>query len=118
MGDKHVLTRREFTRESALAVLAGVTITVSGCGDDSPSGPSGSPNDEVGSVSANHGHSAVITEAQLQAGNAISLNIRGNAPHPHTVDLSATELQQISAGQRVSKVSSNDDGHTHDVTFN
>ena len=52
------------------------------------------------------------------AGNAISLNIRGNAPHPHTVDLSATELQQISAGQRVSKVSSNDDGHTHDVTFN
>ena len=34
MKDVNLLTRREFTVESALAMLAGVTITISGCGDD------------------------------------------------------------------------------------
>ena len=34
MSDENLLTRREFTVESALAMLAGVTITIAGCGDD------------------------------------------------------------------------------------
>ena len=34
MNDENLLTRREFTVESALAMLAGVTITISGCGGD------------------------------------------------------------------------------------
>ena len=122
MHDEHSLTRREFTLEGALAILAGVTITISGCGgDDSPSAPSpqpGSSGDEVGTVSANHGHTAVITAAQLSAGNALSLNIQGSAPHPHTVQITAGEVQTIASGQRVTKESSNDDAHTHVVTFN
>jgi hypothetical protein len=36
-------------------------------------------------ISANHGHSAVITGAQLTAGGAVELNIRGTATHAHTV---------------------------------
>ena len=37
MSDETLLTRREFTVESALAMLAGVTITITGCGgDDNP----------------------------------------------------------------------------------
>ena len=34
MSDDTLLTRREFTVESALAMLAGVTITITGCGGD------------------------------------------------------------------------------------
>ena len=34
MSDENLLTRREFTVESALAMLATVTITITGCGDD------------------------------------------------------------------------------------
>jgi hypothetical protein len=122
MHDEHSLTRREFTLEGALALLAGVTITISGCGgDDSPSGPSpqpGNSGNEVVAVSENHGHTAVITAAQLSAGNALSLNIQGSAPHPHTVQITADEVQTIANGQRVTKESSNDDAHTHLVTFN
>jgi hypothetical protein len=119
MHDEHSLTRREFTLEGALALLAGVTITISGCGgDDSPAGPSPQSGDEVAAVSANHGHSAVITAAQLSAGNALSLNIQGSAPHPHTVEITAGEVQTIANGQRVTKESSNNDAHTHFVTFN
>ena len=126
------LDRREFALRSMLAMLAGVTITISGCGGGgggSPTGSSGtggstgggtgsSSGDKVGNISANHGHTAVITSAQLTAGGALQLNIRGNADHPHTVDLSAAELSSIAAGQRVGKGSSEESFHTHTVTFN
>lgn len=111
---------RRATLQAILAILSGVTITIAACGSDSPSAPDGS---ETGAVSDNHGHSAVILSAQLTAGNGIVLQIRGSASHPHTVDLSAAEIGQIAAGQRVSKTSSTDASadfgtHAHTVTFN
>jgi hypothetical protein len=114
------ITRREFTLESALALLAGVTITVSGCGKDSPdTTTSPTPDGSVsGTVSENHGHVATITGAQITAAGALSLNIQGTATHPHTVTLSADEVRQIGGRQRVTKTSSSQDGHTHNVTFN
>ncbi len=120
MGD---MTRREFTLASALAMLSGVTITISGCGGGGGGGisnptPPTNPGDETGSVSANHGHVAVITAAELAAGAALNLNIAGQAGHPHTVTLSAAEVMQIAGGARVTKTSTTVDSHNHQVTFN
>jgi len=125
MSDDNLLTRREFTVESALAMLAGVTITITGCGGGdnggggAGAGPSPQPGDKVASVGSSdgHTHSAQITAAQLAAGNAISITLTGSG-HTHTLDLSQAELTQINAGTRVQKTSSNDQGHTHLVTFN
>ncbi len=122
-------TRREVTVQSALAMLSGVAITLSSCGDSNspttPSTPSPPPppaappaGDNVGVVGANHGHTAVITAAQLAAANAVSLDISGSANHPHTVTLTDTEVGQIAGGTRVQKASSNNQAHTHTVTFN
>ena len=69
-------------------------------------------------MSANHGHVATVTSAALQAGGAVSLNIRGSADHDHTVDLTTTEVGQVAGGTRVTKTSSSDAGHVHTVTFN
>jgi hypothetical protein len=114
--------RREFTRQSILALLSGVAVTIA-CGDDngSPTSPTG--GGVSGSVSANHGHAATITDAQLTANNAITLQIQSSATHPHTVELSAQEVAQIAARQRVSKTSSTNDSpdaglHSHTVIFN
>jgi hypothetical protein len=116
------LPRREFALEIALLALAGAAVTVSACGGggSSPSGSTPPPaaGDEVGSISDNHGHSAVITAARLAQGAEYDLDIRGSSGHPHTVRLTAADLAQVSSGARVGKVSSNDDGHTHQVTFN
>ena len=118
------MTRREFTLESALALLAGATITISACGgggSSSPTSPSPSgqaAQDVSGSVSANHGHAASITGTQITARGAVMLNIQGGATHPHTVELSADEVTRIGARQQVSKQSTTDDGHSHLVTFN
>jgi spore coat protein U-like protein len=118
------ISRREFTLAAAMAVLSGVAISVSACGGGSSSAspaspsPTGSSTDKVGSISANHGHSAVITSAQLGTAGGITLNIQGSAGHPHTVALTGGELSTIAGSQRVAKESSNDAGHSHTVTFN
>jgi hypothetical protein len=120
-----MLGRREFTLQSALALLAGVVITVEGCGSDAPTNPTPTPApapaappaDVNGSVSANHGHVAVVAAAQITAGNALSLNIQGTATHPHTVDLTQAELVTLRNRQAVSKDSTNNNGHMHTVTF-
>jgi len=122
LDDSRSITRREFTLEWALAMLAGVAITVSGCGSDSPSSPTtvgGSGSGNVsGDISANHGHIATVTAAEITAAGALSLNIMGNATHPHTVTLSASQVQQIGARQRVAVTSTTDESHAHTVTFN
>lgn len=123
------LTRREFTLQWAMTVLGGVVITITGCGDsssESPSSPSptttapptSGSGDVQGAISANHGHTAVITAGQLAAGNQVILDIRGNADHTHSVTLTAAEVMQIAAGQRVSEQSTSNQSHTHFVTFN
>lgn len=117
-----MLDRREFTLAAALAMLSGVTITISGCGgSSSPGSPTNPPqpsSDKTGQISANHGHTAVITNAQLTAGGALALDIAGSGGHSHVVSLSAAEVVQIRDGQRVAKESSSEQGHTHTVTFN
>jgi hypothetical protein len=118
-----LITRREFTVEAAMALLAGVTITVSGCGGSSepstPTSPTPAASGNVaGSITANHGHTATINSMQISAAGAITLDIQGTATHPHTVALTADEVRAIGARTRVSKTSSSDDGHTHMVTFN
>ena len=121
MSDDTLLTRREFTVESALAMLAGVTITITGCGDDDNPTTNPTPaTDKTGTVSTDvgHSHTAVITAAQLTAGNAITLTLTGQTTHIHTVALSQAELTQISGGTRVQKTSTTDNAHMHTVTFN
>jgi hypothetical protein len=99
-------------------MLAGVVITISGCGDDdsSPTSPSG--GDVSGSISANHGHVATVRNADITAAGAVSLDIRGSADHPHTVTLTAAQVQQIGNRQQVVATSTTEVAHQHTVTFN
>jgi hypothetical protein len=117
--------RRDFTVGALLAMLGGVSITISACGGkagsfpSSPSAPS-TPEpvaDKAGVISNNHGHVAVITGAQLTAASTLALSIQGTASHNHMVELSSDEIGQIRAGRTIAKESSGT-SHTHMVTFN
>jgi hypothetical protein len=122
--DDSTLDRREFTRLSLLAMLSGVAITISGCGGGgsspgTPSTPNPNPGEERGDISANHGHTVVITAAQLTAGNQLLLTLtQGTPAHTHTVALTAAEVVSIRDGGRVAKATSTDELHEHTVTFN
>lgn len=112
------VTRRQFTLQSALAVLSGCVITVTGCGSGSPAAPSQpAATDVPGTISGNHGHTALIKAAQITAGNAVSLDIQGTASHPHTVEISQAEIAALKSRQPVTKSSSTDASHQHSVTF-
>ena len=122
--DDREISRREFSVEALTALFAGVVITVTACDSDGGPvtvGPGGSG--EAGTISANHGHTATVESVQLTAGNAVSIDIRGSADHPHTVTLSATEVGQIRDNQRVTTTTTTDASaafgtHAHTVTFN
>jgi hypothetical protein len=120
-ADAATISRRAFTLESALALLSTVAITVSGCDNDNdstPTTPSTAPTSGVtGNISANHGHTAVIDGARITAGTAFSLDIRGTATHPHTVDVAQADLMALQNRQTVTKTSTTDSGHSHTVTF-
>ena len=118
MADFKRLTRREFTISSAMAALSGVVITMAGCDESSNSTTPDPVEDVVGVVAQNHGHSAVVTSAQLGAGNTIVLAIQGTANHAHSVELTGAELSQIQQGTQVMKTSTSNASHTHNVTFN
>ena len=55
MGKSHTVSRRDFTVKSALAVLAGTTITITACDSDSPTAPTNGPgpSGETGTISSN-----------------------------------------------------------------
>ena len=101
-----------------MALLAGVSVTVVGCGsdDDAPAGATRVP--EVGEVSENHGHVAQIRAPQLAAAAAVDLDIRGTSGHTHMVRLTNDEVRRVRDGERVVKISSLMSSHSHTVTFN
>jgi hypothetical protein len=116
----------------AMLMLGGAAITISGCGggDSSPAGPNPNPTptptptptpgggDKSGQISANHGHVATLSAAELTAGMGLSLGIRGSATHNHNIALTGAQVVSVRDGARVQILSSNDDGHNHTVSFN
>ena len=122
-----LIGRRQFSF-TALALLGGATIAI-GCGGTTniPTSPTTTPSQgqNIGFVTANHPmpHVAVISAAQLSAGNGIVLDI-SNGLHSHTVTLTGAQVMQIAARASVSVDSSTnthsngDEPHAHTVTFN
>jgi hypothetical protein len=115
------LTRRDFTVNSVLALLAGCVITVTeiGC-DETPSTPSTAPPADINgnvAVAGNHSHAVTVTGAQISAGNAVSLTLTGSTTHTHTVQLSQSDLTTLKNRQAVTHDSTNDNSHVHAVTF-
>lgn len=119
-------SRRTFPTMTFMALIAGVAISIVACGGDNATSLTvGGPGatDQTGSISSNHGHVATLTVAQLTAGDAVTMDIRGNADHSHIVGFTGAEVAQIRNSQRVTATSSTETSptsgpHSHTVTFN
>jgi hypothetical protein len=105
--------------ESAAALLGGATLLVSACASEAPTTPE-TPEDEVGAIALTHGHRAVVTAAQLAAGGALRIEIKGESIHGHALDLLPDDLARIRRGEAVTVLSAPgwEDKHDHRVTFN
>ena len=120
MNTNLTLNRRDLLQSllslPTFAALFAATITVS-CADDS--GSSSGSGDVNGTIGDNHGHSVTITEAELDAGDAVTLTLTTGLGHTHTAELNAQEVQDIADGTEVVVESStaSSDNHSHTVTF-
>jgi hypothetical protein len=112
------MDRREFTGKALLAMLAGVTVTIAGCGSEGPAAPSAPLTDKTGVVENNHGHAATITSAQQAAGGGATLNIQGTSSHDHVLELTAAEVTRVRFGLQVVKQCGMSRNHMHTITFN
>jgi hypothetical protein len=112
------IDRREFTGRALLAMLAGVTVTISGCGSENGAAPSPPVADKAGVVASNHGHATIITAAQQTAGGSVVLNIQGSSGHDHVLVLTAAEVESIRRGLPVAKDCEMNRSHVHTVSFN
>lgn len=65
----------------------------------------------------NHGHSMLVSAADIDAGAAKTYDIKGSSPHSHTVELSADDFKDLTPGSVFVLTSSVDAGHSHDVTI-
>jgi hypothetical protein len=111
------IDRREFTGRALLAMLAGVTVTITGC-SESPVAPEPAASDKTGAIANNHGHVATITAAQQTAGGSVTLSIQGTSSHNHELILTAAEVKTIRFGLQVVKGCEMNRNHMHTITFN
>ncbi|MCX6116569.1 MAG: hypothetical protein NT027_03435 [Proteobacteria bacterium] len=116
------LNRRDVLAKSAYAALAsGLAIAVSGLAQEtngefvSTSVPEFVPIN--GSVSANHGHNALLTIEQIQSKSQVTRSIQGESGHSHNLDISPEDLNQLRQGNSIQVVSSTDFSHSHTVVF-
>jgi hypothetical protein len=134
-GPRVDLERRRISTLAALALLGGPTITVLGCGGGGGSSPAAAPpppaatptpppaatcppDNACGHVDGDPQHHAEITAAQLSAGGALELDIKGSSVHSHMVSLTADEVVAVRERRRVEKQSSATLNHDHLVVFN
>lgn len=78
--------------------------------------PAMSCNTTSSQISANHGHALTVPIADVMAGVDKMYNIKGASAHPHMITITAAQFAMIKANTAITVTSSNDAGHTHDVT--
>jgi hypothetical protein len=125
-------SRREFLTSAGrvmVAVPAGWVLLQAGCGGG---GDGGAECDDANGVvvtateitvnsgcADGHVHSFQLTSQQLVSppASGVSDSTSEADNHVHTVSLTQSEIQQIQAGQKINKITSNVEGHTHVFQF-
>lgn len=121
------MDRKTFIKKSlgaiAVAIPAYTLLSCSSSDDSAPATPPQSSGANCGtngtssSIGSNHGHTLVVSAADVTAGVEKTYNIQGNSAHPHTVTVSAAQFTTLQSNQQVTATSSNDSGHTHSITI-
>ena len=117
------MDRRTFlTQATVFAALSGAAVRITGCSsDDGGMGvddPGNGGESVSGVVGTNHGHVVVLAGAQIDDGQRVTLTL-SCVGHEHSLALTADEVMEIGERLRVGPItSSQEQFHTHSVTFN
>ncbi|MEE9364465.1 MAG: hypothetical protein V3U92_17835 [Cellulophaga sp.] len=121
------MERKEFIQKVGGILLVGVpAFILIGCSssDDSSSETPGEKGETdclkngatASGISANHGHTLVVSKADISAASEKSYSIKGSSNHNHNITLSANNFATLKTSKIISVTSSTDGGHSHSVT--
>lgn len=117
--DRSTFIKRSF---GALLLISAVP-SISSCskeeedtGGTTPTAKSCLDNGTNSSISSNHGHTLIVSKADVLAGSDKTYNIQGTSNHPHTVTITSSQFSTLQSNQSITVTSSSDDAHTHSVT--
>jgi hypothetical protein len=113
------MTRKQFLRTvlgAGIGVAGVATLAACGGDDGGPAdAPAGTCTTPSATIGANHGHTMMVTKAEVTAATAKTYDITGTGGHTHTVMVSAANFASLAVGGTVTITSSSANSHTHDV---
>ncbi|SDK90337.1 hypothetical protein SAMN04488034_101854 [Salinimicrobium catena] len=127
------MDRKTFIQKTTMGILLSIpAVSMLGCSgsdDNGNSSPDPDPtptakncveNGTSTSVSSvqNHTHSLSVSKEDVSAGTTKTYDLSQSADHIHQVTLEANDFQALkdSPNQSITKVSTTDSGHSHNVT--
>jgi len=121
------MDRKTFLKKTAQAALIGIpAVSILACSNDDTA--NGDPNLDpdqadclanganASAISNNHGHTLIVSRADIDAGTEKSYAIQGSSGHNHTITLSAANFTELITAKSIVVESSRDNSHRHDVT--
>lgn len=129
------MNRKTFIQKSTMGIILGIPavtmISCSGSDDNGNSTPDPDPDPDpiakdcvengtstTVSSSQNHTHSLTVSKEDVSAGTTKTYNLSESADHIHQVTLDDSDFQALkdNPGESLSKISSTDSGHSHNIT--
>lgn len=68
-------------------------------------------------ISGNHGHSLMVSKADIEEGVDKTYSIRGSANHDHEITISAADFTNLKNNMQVGENSTTVQSHSHSVTI-
>lgn len=117
-------TRRELLAQTArLMGVFGLGMLAWRCGaeansDDNPDDGTAdcTLNGTSVTIGGNHGHSLVVSAADVVAGVEKAYDVQGTSAHTHFVTVTAAHFVELQTGRSVVVTSTEASAHTHSVT--
>ena len=113
------MLRREFLQ----VVGGGAACTALGAcddgGGDAPidAAPSCLDHGAIAVIAGNHGHSMIVTAAEVAAPMDREYDLTGGADHTHTAVVTAAQYEALAATDPIHVTSSFDAGHAHEIAI-
>jgi len=116
------MTRKEFlaslVKGTAVGAVAAGALAACGGDDDGAATIDGPPGacSPTATIGTNHGHTLVVSAADIAAAADKTYDIMGSSVHTHSVTLTAAHFASLAAGTMVMTVSTTGSAHTHSIT--
>ena len=118
------MKRNQFIRQAFTMALVGIPAVslLESCSkeveDPGPTTPDPTDclaNGTKTAITANHGHSILVSATDVENGVEKTYTIQGSSAHPHSVTITASLFETLKTSKEINVGSTSNSGHTHSI---